>query len=132
MKKCSKCNEIKTHNDFGKRGDSKDGLRNDCKECVNSRNKSHYYSNKRRISTKRKELYASKKHSPIVYLLMSENYVGVTENFNKRMNRHSSSGRIVNDAVILSEFESRSEALELEVFLHDLGYKGRHKYNSYY
>lgn len=34
MKKCSKCNQIKSRDDFYKRESSKDGLRSHCKECI--------------------------------------------------------------------------------------------------
>lgn len=34
-KKCSKCNEVKKLEDFGKRKDSKDGYKGVCKECTN-------------------------------------------------------------------------------------------------
>jgi len=36
-KQCRKCNKIKHLSCFGKRSDSKDGYRNDCKECVSQR-----------------------------------------------------------------------------------------------
>tara|TARA_R110000737_G_scaffold150733_1_gene180059 strand:+ start:49 stop:447 length:399 start_codon:yes stop_codon:yes gene_type:complete len=131
MKECIKCKITKSYSEFNKRKDSKDGFRNDCSQCLNTRSKSHYTKNVDAISRRRKELHESKKHSPLVYFLKSEYYVGVTENIKKRMNRHSSSGRLVDDVVILKEFKLRSEALELECFLHDLGYKGRHINNSY-
>lgn len=36
-KQCKKCNQIKGLSCFGKRTDSKDGYRHDCKECVSQR-----------------------------------------------------------------------------------------------
>ena len=131
MKECIKCKTTKPHSEFNKRKDSKDGFRNECSVCLNERIKNNYHNNIEDILKRRKELHKLKKHKPLVYLLKRESYVGVTENIKKRMNRHSSSGRFVDDVVILKEFNSRPEALELEEFLHDLGYIGKHKNNSY-
>ena len=131
MKECIKCKTVKPCSEFNKRKDSKDGFRNDCSVCLNDRVKKNYYNNVEDILTRRKELHKLKKHKPLVYLLKSESYVGVTENIKKRMNRHLSDGRFVDDVVILKEFNSRPEALELEEFFHDLGYIGKHKNNSY-
>ena len=36
-KVCKKCNELKLINEFGKRRDSVDGYRHDCKKCVSER-----------------------------------------------------------------------------------------------
>jgi predicted GIY-YIG superfamily endonuclease len=127
MKECIKCNTTKPYSEFNKRKDSKDGFRNDCSECLNERTKNNYHNNVESISKRRKELHKLQKHKPLVYLLKKEQYVGVTENIKKRMNRHSSCGRLVDDVVVLMDFKSRTEALELECFLHELGYKGKHR-----
>lgn len=45
MKKCYKCNEIKSFDQFRKRKDSKDGYRNDCKSCYTIYHKKYYINN---------------------------------------------------------------------------------------
>ena len=131
MKECVKCNIIKDYREFSKRKDNADGFRSDCKECVCERTSKFYENNKKIISKRRKELYSIEKTKPLVYLLESENYVGTTENLKRRLARHKSCSRSVENVRVLAEFDLRSDALELEEFLHDLGYNGRHKLNSY-
>jgi predicted GIY-YIG superfamily endonuclease len=101
------------------------------KKCLSKRVSNFYKDNKERISERRKVLYNLQKTKPVVYLLPSENYIGTTENLKKRLARHKSYGRDVKNVRVLSEFDLRSDALELEEFLHELGYNGRHKYSSY-
>lgn len=45
MKTCIKCNKEKDKHDFSKRKDSKDGLRNECKECRRQYNKQYHSEN---------------------------------------------------------------------------------------
>lgn len=54
MKTCSKCKEEKSVEEFHKRKASKDGLRPDCKSCVNTQSKAHYYANHQLILERRK------------------------------------------------------------------------------
>lgn len=73
MKKCIKCNIEKEFNDFSTRKISKDGYRNDCKECqslyhksldkdkVNSRNRNYHLNNKDKVNTKNREYYNNNK-----------------------------------------------------------------------
>tara|TARA_R110002096_G_scaffold44342_6_gene119198 strand:+ start:123 stop:671 length:549 start_codon:yes stop_codon:yes gene_type:complete len=49
-KKCSKCGEVKPLTDFGKRKDSKDGRRCQCKSCIAVANKAYHEANKERIA----------------------------------------------------------------------------------
>lgn len=51
MKKCKKCNEVKllTVEFFQKRKSSKDGYRNECKECRNKYQKRYYEENREKI-----------------------------------------------------------------------------------
>ena len=102
-------------------------------------NKAYNKANKDRIKGYRKAYnkayheahYNSKKHKPTVYLLVKENYVGVTENLDNRMRFHKHNGKDTSEVRILGEFDSRSDALEVEALIHDLGYKGQHSYNVY-
>jgi hypothetical protein len=51
-KRCHKCKEIKPLNDFYKRKTSKDGYRNDCKQCRKTNQKKYYQENKQEIIAK--------------------------------------------------------------------------------
>jgi hypothetical protein len=51
-KRCCKCKEIKPFNSFYKRKESKDGFRNDCKECRKSNQKKYYKENRDEIVIK--------------------------------------------------------------------------------
>ena len=112
----------------------------------NDRAKKYYHENKERISKEKKEYYLNNKEYfsvkskkrrdnlrgfHYVYILPIENYVGVTEFLNDRIVKHKSLGRCVDDFMVLKRCESRSDALELEEFLHELGYSGKHSKNVY-
>jgi len=45
-KECTKCGEVKSLEDFNKRKDSKDGYRNQCKECREKAHKKYYKENR--------------------------------------------------------------------------------------
>ena len=48
------------------------------------------------------------------------------------MSKHRSNNkRNTNNYRILRTFDNREDALELESFLHELGYEGKHKQNLY-
>ena len=67
-----------------------------------------------------------------VYLLEDYNYVGVTNNINHRFNQHKwKSNRDCTNHRVLYKTKDRSEALELEALLHDMGYEGGAKNNKY-
>ncbi len=66
QKKCCKCGEIKTHNNFGKLKSTKDGLRYDCNECrknyrkekaifIKEKQKEYYENNRILVNSKNKE-----------------------------------------------------------------------------
>lgn len=93
---------------------------------------SYRANNKGKIKAKSVRQYQSKKHKPLVYILPFENYVGTTENLYHRISKHKNqSKRNTDDYRVLARFDSREEALELEEFLHDLGYLGRHPKGFY-
>lgn len=45
-KKCNNCQEFFPLTFFHKRSDSKDGYNHQCKQCANTRRRSHYYKTK--------------------------------------------------------------------------------------
>ena len=78
-----------------------------------------------------KEYKMSKKHKPIVYILPAEMYVGVTEYLERRISQHKHYGKDVSGFKIISEHETREDALKVEKQYHIKGYNGKHKNNSY-
>ena len=67
-----------------------------------------------------------------VYLLEDYNYVGVTENIYHRFIKHKCEhNRDCSNHRVLYKTKDRSEALELEALLHDMGYEGKHQFNRY-
>lgn len=51
-KRCHKCKVVKPLNDFYKRKESKDGYRNDCKQCRKKNQKKYYQKNREEIVAK--------------------------------------------------------------------------------
>ena len=88
-----------------------------------------YYSDrysKKRESIRKKETLSreKKKHKTIVYLIVNENYVGITDLLDERLRSHKHSKRDISEVIILCECEARKEALEIEAALHKEGYAG--------
>ena len=106
------------------------------KEKRNAYSKQYHVDNKESI-LKRKVEYDKKrrselKHDPLVYLIVKENYVGTTENLFFRLHKHKADyNRDTSEVIILSEFKDRDDALDLERALHNEGYEGKHKFNTY-
>ena len=66
-----------------------------------------------------------------VYLLEDYNYVGVTQNICNRFAVHKTQlNRDCSNHRILYKTKDRSEALELEALLHDMGYEGKKRHNE--
>jgi len=64
-----------------------------------------------------------------VYLIVNENYVGMTSSLRKRLNKHKSlSDKDVSDVKILGKYKTKREALDVEAGYHKLGYNGRRIY----
>ena len=61
MKVCLKCQSELPLNQFGKRKDSKDGFRNQCKPCRRQMDKHYRFDNKEAIQGRQKEYYQSNK-----------------------------------------------------------------------
>jgi hypothetical protein len=101
------------------------------KDKISSRKKAHYINNidnKKEYDSNR---YLSEKHKPTVYLLVNDNYVGTTENLNKRLSHHKANGRDTSIVRTIKVLDDRQEALELEALMHTIGYKGIHLKKSY-
>ncbi len=60
-KECSKCGEVKDLCEFGKRKDSKDGHRRECKKCAKKMRKLHYEANKDKVAEQRRSYYEANK-----------------------------------------------------------------------
>ena len=106
------------------------------KEKRNSYSKEYHLKNRDSILN-RKVLYDKltrecSSHKPIVYLIVKENYVGTTENLKCRLRSHKKDfGRDVSEVLVLKEFVERKDALEYERELHNQGYNGKHRFNTY-
>ena len=130
-KVCTKCKVEKSLDNFYKFKNSKDGFQSRCKVC-NKKDTVDY----KKVNNAKCKLYRAKyrermTHKPTVYLLVKENYVGTTSRLKHRIYQHKHNGKFVEDFIVLASFDSRKDALELEEFMHELGYNGRHINNLY-
>jgi superfamily II helicase len=143
-KYCRYCKETKTLNDFNKSSIHKDGYNARCRKCANEKlakfrasrteqQRKVIWKNEYSIrKDKVKEYFQNRKDgNHYIYLLPKENYVGCTDSPKTRFTGHKSLGRDISNARILFGSPDRELALELEEFLHDLGYEGRHERNMY-
>jgi len=64
-KACSRCKVVKPVNEFYKRKDSKDGRRNDCKECKDEYNKEYREDNKEHYKQYDKQYYQDNKEKKL-------------------------------------------------------------------
>ena len=118
-KVCYTCKANKPITEFYKNKETLYGVTTNCKECIKSRQR-------KRLASKRDGYHK-------VYLLTECNYAGTTHDIYQRMNRHKKDGNITDtkNYRVLYKSKNRETARELESFLHDMGYNGRHKNNSY-
>lgn len=58
IKLCSKCGESKSPNEFHKRKDSPDGLRKECKICMNKKSLNYYNENKTSLTLYKRNYYS--------------------------------------------------------------------------
>lgn len=118
-KVCNRCSISKPLTEFYSNKKTLYGVTTNCKECIKS-------SQQKRLESKRDGYHR-------VYLLTERNYAGTTQDLYQRMNRHKKDGNITdtNNFRVLYKTKDRDEALELESLLHDMGYKGRHRYSTY-
>jgi hypothetical protein len=95
------------------------------KDKVSEHNKAYNKKNRSKRKLHSKKENESRKHKPLVYLIESYNYVGVTENLYGRLSTHrTKQNRETSTATILAEFETRREALDFEKEMHNAGYEG--------
>jgi predicted GIY-YIG superfamily endonuclease len=102
------------------------------KEKVLAKNKEYRDNHKDVLNIKSKERWESGKDGyHTVYLLQSCNYVGVTDNLPHRLRQHKTNGRDCTNYIVLHKTKNREEAHTMESLLHDMGYEGKHSFNSY-
>lgn len=125
-KKCTKCNQTKSIDRFFKRLDRPSGYKSQCKDCSNKdfqrRKKdpnSYYY---KRVNSR----------SYYVYLLLNEDYVGITKSLEQRRAQHRLSGKNSIDMQVIGEFDNPYDALMEEAYLHKLGFKGCQYADTHY
>lgn len=125
-KKCTKCKEVKSLDRFFKRTDRPSGYKSQCKDCSN------------KDWQKRKEdpnsFYYKRVNSStyFVYLLMNEDYVGVTKCIEQRRGQHRLGGKDSSDMQIIAEFDNPYDALMEEAYMHKLGFKGCQYSDTHY
>lgn len=103
-----------------------------CKSCMYKRQRTYESKNKKKIKAIRKKWMDAQKNGFYnVYLIVNENYVGSTDNIYRRMANHKNLGRDISKIEIIAKFKNRKDAIELEKFLHNSGYEGKHINNKY-
>tara|TARA_R110000796_G_C14398812_1_gene417342 strand:- start:204 stop:575 length:372 start_codon:yes stop_codon:yes gene_type:complete len=65
-----------------------------------------------------------------LYYMPEEHYVGVSSQPILRMRNHRAAGKITADWETIATFETRTEALKIESFMHSLGYIGACEWNT--
>lgn len=125
-KKCTKCKEVKLVDNFYKRSDRLSGYKSQCKECCSKGFKrrkkdpnSFYY---KRVNSK----------TYYLYLLINENYVGVTKCLEQRKQQHLLNSKDATELQVIAEFDNPYDALMEEAYLHKLGFKGCQYRDSHY
>jgi len=105
------------------------------KDKRNSYSKKYHEDNRDVILARKvlsdKSRRINRKHNPLVYLIVNENYVGVTEDLTYRISKHRYNNKDVSEVEILGQFDEREYALLFEKQLHKEGYSGAHKFNTY-
>lgn len=109
MKKCSKCNELKSFDSFHKDRSRSDGLQRYCKQCK-----------------KRVDVHGTKEHEGkyIIYYLPKERYIGMTKNFKKRVKKHQERGKNVKYAFVVLTTRKMKLAHLIETMFHMFGFNG--------
>lgn len=106
--KCSRCQKHKTKDQFHKDNTSRPReVQRYCKQC------------KKKIDSDGK--YGGKY---VVYMLPRENYVGMTKNVSKRMQKHRKEGRVTSFKRILFTTRSAKLAHLVELVFHMFGFNG--------
>lgn len=108
---CSGCKITKALTEFNKDKKRKDGRQRYCSECRNAA--------RRKFNQDKKEASGW-----IVYVLPQENYAGVSNNIERRIYNHRSSGKNCANWYVYEECKTPAEALMYEAKLHMEGYSG--------
>ena len=109
MHHCSKCKKRKPAKDFHKDSSRANGLQRYCKKC------------KKAASVHGKQVDEGKF---ILYYLPKERYIGMTKNFNKRVQKHSARGKDVRWAFVVMKTRKMKLAHLVETIFHMLGFNG--------
>jgi len=119
MKKCIKCNEEKSLDQFNQR-------QSKCKSCQYELTKKHYKTNKETYAQQYKKFHNKCKDGfHYVYYIPEHHYVGVTNNVINRKYYHKSVHKRILDGIeIVHKTPCRKEALKVESKLHNIGYYG--------
>ena len=108
MKKCSRCKIEKPFTEFHKDRSHSSGLQRYCKECK-----------------KRVDVHGGKDSGKfILYYLPKERYVGMTKNFNKRMQKHRKGGKDTTWAFPILKTRKVKLVHLLETMFHMFGFNG--------
>ena len=96
------------------------------KEKITARKKAYYQATKEWQSEQQKAYKKSKKDGfYTVYYLLEEQYIGMTDCLQHRLNHHKSNKRHVQDVEIVGKYQTKKGALRVEAALHSMGYLGR-------
>ena len=120
------------------------------KEDIKEYNRAYQKANKESISLKRKEYRLENKERlneysrayreankssfndgfyTLYYLPMSH-YVGITNNYSRRLREHKSRGKSIDGCEVIYTYKTKREALDMECKFHEvLGYNGINKAN---
>jgi hypothetical protein len=109
-KKCTRCNEVKSLDEFHWNSSRHKYRRAYCKSCGKKQNKG--WRDNRKLDG-----YA-------VYYLPEEHYVGITSHIGDRMRLHRQQGKITDGYEIVGYWTRACEALVVEAELHCRGYNG--------
>ena len=87
MKQCSKCEELKSLDEFGKAKRGKDGLRGECKLCIAEKYKAWCEANKDKLAEKRKAYNEANKDRSKAYREANK------ENISERMKAYNEANK---------------------------------------
>ena len=113
MKVCSRCETEKDLNLFYNDKTKRDGLRPDCKLCINKVKKANYESSKDSYHT--------------LYYLPEEHYIGVSCRPSGRVRDHRVRGKLIDNWESVATFKTKRDALDAEAYMHSIGYNGINK-----
>tara|TARA_B100001939_G_scaffold27578_2_gene22077 strand:- start:1345 stop:1698 length:354 start_codon:yes stop_codon:yes gene_type:complete len=107
--RCSKCKEVKPKHQFHKSNTHSAGVQRYCKGC------------KKKIDSKGHGKYKGKY---AVYYLPKHNYIGMSKNLTKRMQKHRKRGKNTTGFRVLIATKNAKLAHTIESLFHILGFKG--------